>query len=227
MLLARDPNKTMERLLDTAIQLVWQSNYDNVGVNEICARAGVTKGAFYHHFESKADLYYAASKHYWEEFKKELDEIYSPSYTPLENLENLIQFVIERQSAKHVIQDGTGQQGETVEVVGCPFFTCGGQVGVAEEKVRQASIEMAENGMRYYVALVRGLKAEGVLRGNPDPVQLSRLLFQYMQGLLIYARVMNCGATIEPDLRQGFYRLLDLKPEFWRKSAEVLQVATA
>lgn len=223
----RDPSRTRERLLDTAIQLVWQSNYNSVGVNEICAQAGVTKGAFYHHFESKADLYYAACGHYWEEIKKELDAIYSPSYTPLENLENLIQFVIDRQDGKHFRGEETEQESDALEVVGCPFFTCGGQVGVAEEKVRQASIEMAENGMRYYGALVRGLKADGVLRGDPDPVQLSRMLFQYMQGVLIYARVMNSLATVETDIRQGFYRLLDLKPEYRRIPAENREPAVA
>jgi TetR/AcrR family transcriptional repressor of nem operon len=216
----REPLKTRETLLDTAIQLIWQSNYHGVGVNEICARAGVTKGAFYHHFESKADLYYAAAGHYWEELKKELDAIYSPSFTPLENLENLIKFVVDRQGGKHIRCEESG--GEALESVGCPFFACGGQVGVGEEKVRQASIDMAENGIRYYAALVRGLKADGVLGGNPDPATVGRLLFQYMQGVLIYARVLNSTAGLEADLREGFYRLLDLKPEYWRKSADNL-----
>jgi TetR/AcrR family transcriptional repressor of nem operon len=221
----RDPGKTREKLLDTAIQLVWQSNYDNVGVNEICARAGVTKGAFYHHFESKADLYVAASRHYWEELKKELDAIYSPSYTGLENLENLILFVIGRQGEPALGNVGATGECESSEIVGCPFFTCGGQVGVGEEKVRQATIEMAENGLKYYIALVRSLKADGVLNGDPDPVQISRLLFQQMQGLLIYARVMNSAAMLETDLRAAFYRLLDLKAEYWQMPAEIRKSA--
>lgn len=219
----REPIKTRETLLDTAIQLIWQSNYHSVGVNEICARAGVTKGAFYHHFESKADLYYAAAGHYWEELKKELDAIYSPSFTPLENLENLIKFVVDRQNGKHFRCEAS--DGEALQSIGCPFFACGGQVGVGEEKVRQASIEMADNGIRYYAALVRGLKAEGVLRGNPDPAAVGRLLFQYMQGVLIYARVLNSIAALETDLREGFYRLLGLKPEYWRMPAADLAPA--
>ena len=223
--MSRDPGKTREKLLDTAIQLVWQSNYDSVGVNEICARAGVTKGAFYHHFDSKADLYVAASRHYWEEIKKELDAIYSPSFTGLENLENLIQFVVARKGG-HGLDDAAGGC-DSNEVAGCPFFTCGGQVGVGEEKVRQASIEMAENGLRYYVALVRSLKADGVLEGDPDPDLVSRLLFQQMQGLLIYARVMNSAALLETDLRAAFYRLLGLKAEYWQKPADHRQTAAA
>ena len=115
----------------------------------------------------------------------------------------------------------------TSEVAGCPFFTCGGQVGVGEEKVRQASIEMAENGLRYYVALVRGLKADGVLEGDPDPDLVARLLFQQMQGLLIYARVMNSAELLETDLRAAFYRLLGLKPEFWHMAADPKTAAAA
>ena len=36
--------ETRERLLETALELIWQSNYSSVGVNEICKQAGVTKG---------------------------------------------------------------------------------------------------------------------------------------------------------------------------------------
>jgi TetR/AcrR family transcriptional regulator, transcriptional repressor for nem operon len=225
--LTRDAGKTREKLLDTAIELVWQSNYDNVGVNEICSRAGVTKGAFYHHFESKADLYLAASRHYWEALKKELDAVYSPSFGPLENLENLIQFAISRQKEKVLARLAAVDACGSSDVGGCPFFTCGGQVGVGEEKVRQASVEMAENGLRYFVALVRGLKADGALEGDPDPVQTGRMLFQYMQGLHIYARVMNDRETVESDLRAGFYRLLDLKREHWRMAVKTAESAAA
>ena len=71
----RNPAETREKLLETATDLIWQSNYNVVGVNEICKQAGVTKGAFYHHFETKADLFVAASRHYWDGMKLELDEI--------------------------------------------------------------------------------------------------------------------------------------------------------
>ena len=223
--MTRDAGKTREKLLETAIELVWNTNYHNVGVNEICARAGVTKGAFYHHFESKADLYLAASRHYWEDLKKELDAIYSPSFTALENLENLIRFVVARHEENCL--DDKGEDSDTGDMAGCPFFTCGGQVGVGEEKVRQASLEMAGNGHRYYVALVRSLKAEGALEDDPDPDLTARMLFQFLQGLLIYARVMNDGVSIEPDLRVGFYRLLALKPEHWRMSANDVRPAAA
>ncbi|HEC75121.1 MAG TPA: TetR/AcrR family transcriptional regulator, partial [Methylophaga aminisulfidivorans] len=36
-------SETKEKLLETALTLIWQSSYSSVGVNEICRQAGVTK----------------------------------------------------------------------------------------------------------------------------------------------------------------------------------------
>ena len=197
---------TKEKLLDKAIELIWQSNYSNVGVNDICQQAGVTKGSFYHYFETKADLFYEASRHYWEGMKKDLDALYSPTFTPLEHLENLIQFVINKQD-KTKPQDGN-------PVSGCPFFTAGGQAGSGEDRVREASREMSERCVTYNMALVRNLKAEHLLNGDPDPLQLARLLHHYVQGLLIYGRVCADLRVVKTDLREGIYRLIDLKQEY-------------
>ncbi len=214
----RNAAATRQKLLETAFQLVWQSNYDNVGVKEICSRAGVTKGAFYHHFQTKADLFYAASLHSWEELKQQLDSILSPEHSPLEQLEHLIEFIIERQKTgpPTAANEQSAAQDEPVSVAGCPFFIAGAQVGVEEEKVRQAAIEMADNAIRYNVALVRGLQAEGYLNSIPDIPQVARMIFTFIQGLLIYGRTRNSIIEIESDLREGLYRLIDLKVEYRR-----------
>ncbi len=45
--------ETRSRILKRAGEQFAQKGYDRVGVAEICRQAGVSKGAFYHHFESK------------------------------------------------------------------------------------------------------------------------------------------------------------------------------
>lgn len=209
----RNAAETRDKLLETATGLIWQSNYSSVGVNEICKQAGVTKGAFYHHFETKADLYIAASRHYWESMKRDLDAIYSPSFTPLEQLENLIQLIIQKQ-----INECSSKE---MEVAGCPFFTSGGQAGIDEEKIRLAAREMEDHMQRYSVALVRSLKAEGALKGNPDIDQVARFLHHFVQGLLVYGRLMNSLDAVRTDLREGLYRLLDLKEAYRTEGSEV------
>ena len=50
---------TRSQILQAARMLFARSGYDASGVAEICAEAGVSKGAFYHHFRSKQALFLA------------------------------------------------------------------------------------------------------------------------------------------------------------------------
>ena len=49
--------ETRSHLLDVAGELFAERGYDATSVAAICARAGVTKGAFYHHFKSKQAVF--------------------------------------------------------------------------------------------------------------------------------------------------------------------------
>lgn len=52
----RDSARTRALILDTAEGLILDHGYGNTTVDAVVGRAGITKGAFFHHFASKADL---------------------------------------------------------------------------------------------------------------------------------------------------------------------------
>ena len=54
------------KLLDAAFTAIRTKGYAATTVDELCAAAGVTKGAFFHHFKSKDDLAVAAADHWAE-----------------------------------------------------------------------------------------------------------------------------------------------------------------
>jgi len=54
------------KLLNAAMGVVREKGYTATSVDELCEAAGVTKGAFFHHFKSKEDLAVAAAN-YWSE----------------------------------------------------------------------------------------------------------------------------------------------------------------
>jgi AcrR family transcriptional regulator len=51
--------ETRERIMQAALELFSRNGFDATGVAEICTRAGVSKGAFYHHFPSKHSVFQA------------------------------------------------------------------------------------------------------------------------------------------------------------------------
>ena len=42
--------------MQAALELARANSFDKISVRDICQRAGITTGAFYHHFRSKEDL---------------------------------------------------------------------------------------------------------------------------------------------------------------------------
>jgi TetR/AcrR family transcriptional repressor of nem operon len=60
-----------EKLLDASFVLIREKGYSATSVDELCAEAGVTKGAFFHHFPSKDALAVAAANR-WSEISEAL-----------------------------------------------------------------------------------------------------------------------------------------------------------
>jgi TetR/AcrR family transcriptional repressor of nem operon len=64
--MARPAIKTDARLklLNAALSLLRTKGYSATTVDELCAAAGVTKGAFFHYFKTKEELGVAAAEHW-------------------------------------------------------------------------------------------------------------------------------------------------------------------
>jgi TetR/AcrR family transcriptional repressor of nem operon len=59
------------QILEAALRVIRAKGYTATSVEDLCTAAGVTKGAFFHHFKSKEDLGIAAARH-WSEVTGEL-----------------------------------------------------------------------------------------------------------------------------------------------------------
>ncbi|MFN3911426.1 TetR/AcrR family transcriptional regulator [Hyphomonas sp.] len=60
----RRAGETRDALMEAAFDLVRRQGLAATSVDEICAAAGVSKGAFFHHFKSKEDLAASAANHW-------------------------------------------------------------------------------------------------------------------------------------------------------------------
>jgi TetR/AcrR family transcriptional repressor of nem operon len=57
-------HESKAKLLDAAVQVIRAKGYSAATVDDICRAAGLTKGSFFHHFDSKQELALEAAAHF-------------------------------------------------------------------------------------------------------------------------------------------------------------------
>jgi TetR/AcrR family transcriptional regulator, transcriptional repressor for nem operon len=90
---ASSKHSAKDKILAAALSLIRTKGYEATTVDDLCAAAGVTKGAFFHHFGSKEDLAVAAANH-WSEMTGALfaEAPYHKHDDPLERVLGYIDF---------------------------------------------------------------------------------------------------------------------------------------
>lgn len=91
----RNPEETRQKLVSATMNLVLRHGFTGTGVDQICADAGVTKGAFFHHFKSKEDIGKAALAS-WADFGMNLYAAAraEPAAYPLDHVHRFIDIMI-------------------------------------------------------------------------------------------------------------------------------------
>jgi len=170
-----------ERLMDAAMDLMWQNSYGATSVDAICERAGAKKGSFYYFFKSKSQLAAAALEADWNKKRAQMDQIFSTTVPPLERFDRYFDFVHERLAE---IQKKCGS------ILGCPFVSVGSEVSTQDQIVRDTIDRIMDRKMNYFISAVRDAAAQGLIDA-PDPEAKARALFACYQGTVAQARIQN------------------------------------
>ena len=195
---------TKQRLLDTAIDLIWEQSYGAVSVDVICERAGARKGSFYHFFASKSDLTVAAIEEHWDKLRPDLDRIFSPQTPPLERLSRYCNFIYERQSQK---------MQKFGRVCGCAFTSLASELSTQDEKIRQKSQQILDRRCRYFAAALRDAAREGLIP-EQDCHAKARDLFGCVMGVLLEAKIEN-NIEIIRHLKPTIFRLIGVGEKYF------------
>lgn len=171
-----------QRLLDAALDLIWENSYGVVTIDAICEKAGVKKGSFYYFFNSKADLAVDALEEEWQaEMKPKFDAMFSVSNPPLERIHQFFQSAHDCQAE---IQKEHGQ------ILGCPCFSLGSEVCTQNEPIREKVRETLNRLSRYLESAIRDAQAEGSIPAGDANVK-ARSVYALYEGSLAQARIHN------------------------------------
>jgi TetR/AcrR family transcriptional repressor of nem operon len=91
MILTETRHESKTKLLDAALHVIRAKGYSASRIEDICAAAGLTKGSFFHHFDSKEALALGAAD-YWIEGTSALFAS-APFHAPADPVDRLMAYV--------------------------------------------------------------------------------------------------------------------------------------
>ncbi|MFD1931531.1 MULTISPECIES: TetR/AcrR family transcriptional regulator [Nonomuraea] len=168
-----------ERLLDAACELIHSRGYGSIGVAEICAKADVRKGSFYHFFESKQALTLEVIDGHWR--RQRADWV---STLDGEGLERLFR---DQAEAQRLSKDSGGA------VNGCLLANLALELSNQDEVVRTRLEQIFDE----QVDLVHGALRPGAERST------ARALVAQLEGMVLFAKISNDPAVLDDLWRQA------------------------
>jgi AcrR family transcriptional regulator len=171
-------DETRARILAAAVDGFTRAGYDATGVAEICGRAGVSKGAFYHHFPSKQAAFMALFEQWLSGLDAPLRAVRGVSESVPARLLDLAGMV------QGVFESAAGQ---------LPMFLEFWRQAAKEPEIWQATIEPYRRYREAFAALI----AEGVVEGTLRPVDpdvTARVIVSLGVGLVLQGILDPHGA---------------------------------
>lgn len=187
----RRGEETRARILEAAEQCFAQHGYDAAGVAEICRCAGVSKGAFYHHFPSKQALFLELLEEWLGRVDAQLEAGLAAASTVPEALVRMAEMV------QPVFREGGGR---------LPFFLEFWNKAAREPEVWQATIAPYRRYKEFFRHMVERGIAEGTLH-PVDPEMAAQVIVSLAVGLVLQGLVDPDGADWG-QVTQGAVRVL-------------------
>lgn len=175
--------QTRRNILEAAGTLTRELGFDKVSIRDICQKAGVTTGAFYHHFSSKEDLLnqgFASLDAYME--RAMAPYAHCP---PLERLERLLRLYAEFMEA---------QSWETV----ARYY------GRRLADPAAASMAPDRFTLKTMLECLTDLAGDDILAAAYPPAWLADFLFRHFRGVVVDWALHRASYPLWPKLEQDY-----------------------
>jgi len=202
--MGRSPTNSKQKLLETANDLIWQSSYGSVSVDDICTTAAVKKGSFYYYFASKAELAVAVMEKAYLEFESGINDVFTDEINPIARFEKLAALIYDKQ------QLAFEKYGR---VCGCPFASLGSEMAGNDKMIQQKADEIFHQQGNTFAASIKEMVQLGLLAPETDVDMKSSQIVSFILGQLMMARITNDLTSLKEELRLGLLRTLELNHE--------------
>jgi AcrR family transcriptional regulator len=183
--------ETRSKIIESAIKLFSNSGYNTASVDDICKDAGISKGAFYHHFESKQALFLALLDGWLQTIDNAIEA--SKDKTAPET------FMQMTEAFPYIFESAGG---------GLPMFLEFWLQASRDKKIWDASIAPYRRYHKYFTSLIKKGVAEGSFV-EVDPELTARMIISTAMGLLLQSLLDPKGAKWEKVARESTNMLVN------------------
>ena len=182
-----------DEIVSAALEQFHLRGYHGTGVKDITDAAGVPKGSFYNHFDSKEALAIVALQQYGQ--GRRIHELADRTVEPLQRLRAHFEF----------LRDEIVQHGYTR---GCLFGNFGAEIADHNEAIRTT----VRDSLRYWAAALAGALVDaqhtGAVRADLDPESTAEFIVNAWEGALIKTRADRSAAAFDSFFAVVFGPLL-------------------
>jgi TetR/AcrR family transcriptional repressor of nem operon len=198
---SRNPDSTREKLLQAAFEEIHRRGFQAASLDTILAKAGVTKGALYHHFPDKAALGYAVLD---EVVRVLLLERWGVTAPPSGDPITMLQRILHGRAA--------GVSAREVEL-GCPLNNLAQEMSPLDQKFRRgvnATFDLWTGAVARQ--LEQGQK-KGTVRRDADARKVAAFVVAAIEGSFGLAKGAQSAALLRSNLEVLSSFLESLRPQ--------------
>jgi AcrR family transcriptional regulator len=197
---SRDPDVTRDKLLKAAFEEIYRRGFQAASLGTILAKAGVTKGALYHHFPDKASLGYAVVD---EVVKGLLLERWGVLEPPSGDPVTALQRILRRRATSLTTRE--------VEL-GCPLNNLAQEMSPLDQRFRRgvnATFDFWTDAVAKDLAWGQ---AEGTVRKDVDARKIAAFVVASIEGSFGLAKGAQSAAMLRSNLEVLSSFLESLRP---------------
>lgn len=195
----KQPEATRQALLDAAFHEIHRHGFRATAVDDIIDAVGVTKGALYHHFETKQALGYAV-----------VDEVIRPlvqeRWKPAIEADNIIDGAIV--VARRLQRDRSA----IALTLGCPFNNLVNEMSPVDEGFRQRLDRILGEWRQGLIRSIARGQTRGTVRKDVDAVAVAAFIIASIEGCAGLAKATRSREFVEAGFRGLIDYLEHLRP---------------
>jgi AcrR family transcriptional regulator len=196
----REPDVTRDKLLQAAFEEIYRRGFQAASLDTILAKAGVTKGALYHHFPDKASLGYAVVD---EVVRGHLLERWGVLEPATGDPVTALQRILKRRAA--------GLTGREVEL-GCPLNNLAQEMSPLDQRFRRGVAATFDTWTDAVAKELERGQAEGTVRREVDARKVGAFVVAAIEGSFGLAKSARSAAMLRSNLEVLGTFLESLRP---------------